>query len=203
LFAPTVSALEVRTVAKLSWAHIIGLIVGIAAGAATSPPVAAADQVASAGGPTVTGGASGLALPRFVSLKSDRVKLRAGASVDYPTTWVLQRIGLPLEIIAELDAWRQVRMADGVTGWVQQSMVSGRRTALVLPWDVKPDKPLPEVAVRDTAAETGAAVAKVEAGVIVNVRTCEKRWCQITVGDFKGYIEQKKLWGVYDGEIVK
>ena len=42
---------------------------------------------------------SGLPLPRFVSLKSDRVNLRKGPSTDYPTQWVYRRAGLPLEII--------------------------------------------------------------------------------------------------------
>src|SRR5262245_40174978 len=33
------------------------------------------------------GQASGLPLPRFVSLKSDRVNLRSGPGTDYPTSW--------------------------------------------------------------------------------------------------------------------
>ena len=38
---------------------------------------------------------------------------------------------------------------------------------------------------------------------IANVRSCDKRWCAVVIGDFKGYLEQNKLWGVYPGEIVK
>jgi SH3-like domain-containing protein len=148
-------------------------------------------------------GTSGLPVPRFVSLKADRVNLRSGPSTDYPTSWIFRRAGLPLEVLREVEAWRQVRDAEGTTGWVLQTMLSGRRTVLVLPWDMKAGEQPPEIALRSSDSEQAAAIAKVEAGVIASVRTCDKRWCQITVGDFKGYIEQKKLWGVYDGEVVK
>jgi SH3-like domain-containing protein len=86
---------------------------------------------------------------------------------------------------------------------VLQTMLSGRRTVLVLPWEVKLGEQPPEVELRQSGSESAAPVAKVEAGVIGSVRSCDKRWCQISVGDFRGYIEQKKLWGVYDGEVVK
>jgi SH3-like domain-containing protein len=46
-------------------------------------------------------------------------------------------------------------------------------------------------------------VAVVEAGVIANVRSCDGRWCYVSIADYRGYVEQKKLWGVYEGEVVK
>ena len=60
-----------------------------------------------------------------------------GPGTDYPTAWVYRRAGLPLEVIKEFEGWRQVRDADGAAGWVLQSFLSGRRTALVLPWEIK------------------------------------------------------------------
>src|SRR5262245_7709157 len=75
-------------------------------------------------------GASGLALPRFASLKSDRVNLRQGPGTDYPTAWVFRRAGLPVEIVKEFESWRQVGGAEGTPGWVLSSMLGGRtRTA--------------------------------------------------------------------------
>lgn len=149
------------------------------------------------------GSASGLAVPRFVSLKSDRVNLRSGPGTDYPTTWVFRRAGMPVEVIKEFEAWRQVRDAEGTAGWVLQTMLSGRRTALVLPWEVKVGQSPPEVALKEADRESGRSVAMVEAGVIANIRGCDKRWCAVVIGDYKGYLEQNKLWGVYQGEAVK
>lgn len=152
--------------------------------------------------PPASGG-SGLPIPRFVSLKSDRVNLRQGPGTDYPTSWVYQRAGLPLEVIKEYEAWRQVRDAEGVIGWVLQSFLSGRRTALVLPWEVKAGAPAPQVPIRSNDSERANPVAIVEAGVIANLLSCDGRWCRVSVDQYRGYVEQKKLWGVYEGETVK
>ena len=150
-----------------------------------------------------TPGASGLPVPRFVSLKSDRVNMRKGPGTDYPTAWVYKRPGYPLEIIKEFEGWRQVRDAYGASGWVLQTLLSGRRTALVLPWEVKPGVPPPKVALRDNDSERATPVALVEAGVIANLATCDGRWCHVSIDKFRGYIEQKKLWGIYEGEVLK
>jgi SH3-like domain-containing protein len=148
-------------------------------------------------------GASGLPVPRFVSLKSDRVNLRTGPGTDYPTSWVYRRAGLPVEVIKEFEGWRQVRDSEGVTGWVLQSLLSGRRTGLVLPWDIKAGTQPPLVAIHTSDSERSNMVAKVEAGVIANLQSCDGQWCRVTIDAYAGFIQQKKLWGVYEGEPVK
>lgn len=149
------------------------------------------------------GPVSGLPLPRFVSLKSDEVNLRSGPGKDYPTQWVFRRAGLPVEIIKEYESWREVRDAEGVTGWVSQTLLSGRRTAQVLPWDVKPGTAPPKLELKADDSERATATALVEAGVIANLQSCDSRWCFVTVEIFKGYVAQSKLWGIYPGEIIK
>ena len=146
---------------------------------------------------------SGLPVPRFVSLKSDRVNLRNGPGTEYPTGWVYRRAGLPLEVVKEFEGWRQVRDSEGATGWVLQSFLSGRRTGLVLPWEVKAGSSPPQVPIRSSDSESAGMVAKVEAGVIANLHSCDGRWCRVTIETFAGFIEQKKLWGVYEGEKIK
>ena len=68
--------------------------------------------------------------------------------------------------------------SEGTTGWVLQSLLSGRRTALVSPWEIKADNPPPQVTVRSDDSESARAVAIVEAGVIANIGKCDGRWCQ-------------------------
>ena len=152
--------------------------------------------------PAVAG--SGLPIPRFVSLKSDRVNLRNGPEHRLP-----HRVGLSAgrgcrsRSFKEYEGWRQVRDAEGATGWVLQSFLSGRRTALVLPWEVKPDTPRPQIAIRASDSAGSRTLVMIEAGVIANVHTCDSRWCYVSVESYRGYIEQKKLWGVYENEIIK
>ncbi|MDB5486173.1 MAG: aspartyl-trna synthetase, partial [Tardiphaga sp.] len=74
---------------------------------------------------------SGLPIPRYVSLKSDHVNVRAGPTKDNDVAWVYTRSGLPVEITAEFENWRRVRDSEGAEGWVYHSLLSGRRTAVV------------------------------------------------------------------------
>jgi len=146
---------------------------------------------------------SQLKVPRFVSLKANRVNLRKGPGTDYPTSWIFRRAGLPVEIIKEFEAWRQVRDAEGTTGWVLGTLLSGRRTAQVLPWEVKASHERPQVALTASESENSQAIALVEAGVIADVLECDGKWCLVSVDKYRGYILQSKLWGVYPGEIIK
>src|SRR5882672_6583138 len=78
------------------------------------------------------GTASGLPVPRFVSLKSDKVNMHIGPAKTYEVKWLYQRAGLPVEITAEFETWRRIRDADGTEGWVYHSLLSGRRTGVVI-----------------------------------------------------------------------
>lgn len=181
------------------WLKALQLILLICTAVLAAAPFAAAQPVSDKRAPT----GSGLPVPRFVSLKSDRVNMRSGPGTEYPTGWVYRRAGLPLEVVKEFEGWRQVRDADGATGWVFQSFLSGRRTGLVLPWERKQDAPPPLVPIVANDSTSSAVVARVEAGVIANLHSCDGRWCRVSVDRYTGYIEQKKLWGVYQGEAIK
>ncbi|MEZ5840142.1 MAG: SH3 domain-containing protein, partial [Hyphomicrobiales bacterium] len=71
-----------------------------------------------------TAGPSGLPVPRFVSLKSNRVNVRVGPGRGYEVSWVFTRGGLPVEVIQEFENWRRVRDSEGAEGWVFHSLVS-------------------------------------------------------------------------------
>jgi len=150
-------------------------------------------------------GATGLPLPRFVSLKADRVQVRQGPGTDHKILWVFNRVGLPVEVIQEHENWRQIRDQDGSVGWVAHSLLSARRTGVVMAWatgEARTGTAKPVPLMRDDSPSAGT-VALLEPGVICGIRGCDGRWCQISVGDFRGYIEQTKLWGVYPGETVR
>ena len=74
---------------------------------------------------------SGLPVPRFVSLKADRVTVRGGPDKDHDVAWIYTRVGWPVEITAEFENWRRIRDSDGSEGWVYHSLLSGKRTAAV------------------------------------------------------------------------
>ncbi len=144
--------------------------------------------------------ASGLPVPRFVSLKSDRVNVRAGPSKDHDVAWVFTRAGLPVEITAEFDNWRRIRDWEGAEGWVYHTLLSGRRTALVSP-QAKGGGDF--LSMHERADGHSAVAATLQAGVLGVVKRCESGWCRVQGEGFDGWIEQARLWGVYPNERIE
>jgi SH3-like domain-containing protein len=151
-----------------------------------------------AAGDTAAGPKSGLPVPRFVSLKPDRVNVRGGPTRDHEVTFVYTRAGLPVEITAESDNWRRIRDWEGSEGWVYHSLLSGRRTAVVTPKDKKA-----LVQLYDNADGNSPVVAQMQAGVLAAVKRCTGTWCRIAGQGFDGWVVQEQLWGVYPNEKVE
>ena len=138
-------------------------------------------------------GTSGLQVPRFVSLKKDKVFARTGPSTQYPVALVYVRKNLPVEVIKEYEIWRQVRDSDGGTGWVNKSMLAGERTAIVTR----------TIRTLYSAADVSAPpVWRIEPGAVVSLVLCEGAWCRVTRNGKGGYMLRAQLWGTYPNEAV-
>lgn len=150
------------------------------------------------------GNVTGLQLPRFVSLKSKRVNLRVGPGRKYSVQWLYVNPGLPVEIIQEYDQWRQIRDSEGIEGWVFHSLLSGKRTAIVTPWDKKSSSN--DVNFTKAYAKNSPMTpitANLQSGLVVKVESCDASWCKITRDDFVGYLPKPKIWGVYPEEVFE
>ena len=155
-------------------------------------------------------GASGLPLPRFVSLKSRRVNMRVGPGRDYQVQWLYVRKGLPMEVIQEFGNWRKVRDPRGNAGWILHSLVSGKRTVIITPWDMVTkgsSVKTPTIALHVSSSQNARIAAHIEAGSLASVLECKKDWCELRLSapgntDISGYVRQSHLWGVYPDEVV-
>ncbi|MBE7183142.1 MAG: hypothetical protein INR68_01895 [Methylobacterium mesophilicum] len=146
-----------------------------------------------------TTGPSGLPLPRFVSLRSGKVNSRIGPGVNYPVDWMYLKAGMPMEIIQEYDNWRRIRDADGAEGWVNQGLLSGRRTGITAPWQRGKDVQIPVYA---SASKDAGKVALVDPGVVGSIKKCDGTWCEMIFAGREGYVVQSQIWGAYPGESV-
>lgn len=143
------------------------------------------------------GPVSGLPMPRFVSLKPDRVNVRQGPSRDQSVSFIYQKANLPVEVIAEFENWRRIRDSEGAEGWVLQNLLSGKRTALIAPWSKQTTLPL-----YSRADLKATANAMLQPGVLANIKSCSANWCRINGDGFDGWIQESYLWGAYPGETV-
>ena len=141
---------------------------------------------------------SGLPVPRFVTLKTDRVNVRGGPDKDHDVSWIYTRVGWPVEITAEFENWRRIRDSDGAEGWVYHSLLSGKRMAAVQ-LQSKTDL----AALHAKPDEQSAVTAQLQSGVLGAIKRCTGSWCRIAGDGFDGWIEQSRLWGVYPDEKIE
>jgi SH3-like domain-containing protein len=135
-------------------------------------------------------------LPRFVSLRASLVNLRTGPGVRYPVNWVYESKYLPVEIIAEFEYWRKVRDVQGTQGWIHQSLLSSRRTFIIVN----------EIRIlRKRNQSKSGAVAKLGANVIGELKSCpiSSGWCEVLVHGYKGWLRRVDFWGDYANERIK
>ena len=169
--------------------------------AAVAKPAVPAPAPAAPAAPTgpaepPKGSNTGLPLPRFASLKTDEVNLRSGPGLRYPIDWVYKRRDLPVQIEREFEVWRLISDSEGVKGWVHQATLTGRRSFVVIGG---------EQVMRGSANDTASPVARLKPGVVGRLRACDANaaWCQVQVGEYRGWLKREAFWGSYTGEAVQ
>ncbi len=145
--------------------------------------------------PADIGTVTGLKLPRFASLRSDKVFLRAGPGFRYPVRWVYRRIGMPVQIEREFDVWRLVLTPDGARGWMHEATLKARRDGIVTGGRHR---------LRAAASPSARIVAIVDPGVILRLLHCDAGapWCRVAAGGRQGWVRRKDFWGASPGEKI-
>ncbi len=169
----------------------LALVLACLLALAPARPAAAQTTGTPTGAPIGEIGPSGLPLPRFVTLRAAKVNLRSGPGIRYPIEWVFSRKDLPVEVIDEFETWRRIRDWQGSEGWVHQSMLSGRRGAMVI-GATRVLRRAPEV--------NAPALAEVQARVVGRLQRCENGWCLIEAKGYEGWLRQGDIYGAYPGE---
>ncbi len=131
---------------------------------------------------------SGLPVPRYSSLRYDKVNGRAGPSADYPVLWTYERAGLPVVIVRESQDWRKIRDPQGDEVWVRSRLLAGERTAITTGDGALRLRP-------DHAAQASARYAP---GVVMKLVSCESGWCRVETAGVAGWAPRGHLWGAED-----
>ena len=113
--------------------------------------------------------------------------MRNGPGKRYPVKWNYKRKHLPIKIINEYEHWRKVEDHEGIQGWMHKSVLSGKRTAMLL---------ADNIYLREKPLEESKATAKLMKGVITYIESCRPEWCEVEVGKADGWVPSSLLWGV-------
>lgn len=141
-------------------------------------------------------GASGLPVPRFVSLKAHKANVRVGPGEEYEILWQFKRRGWPVEIIQEHKKWRKIRDYHGDEGWIHASLLRGQRGAIIRPAAFA-------VRLRHAPKAQGRIIAVLESGVVAKLENCTPHWCKIKAAAHRGWVRRQFIWGVYPFEYQK
>lgn len=131
------------------------------------------------------GSSTGYKIPRFVSQKFEKMRVRRGPGSQYMIDWEFLRKGMPLLLTKEFGQWRLIQDAEGFGGWVHESQITGRRTVQVIE----------DTDIRMRAGPNMPAEATFEKNVIADVIECQEQWCKISAQGFRGWAPKSVLWG--------
>ncbi len=132
--------------------------------------------------------------PYWASIASGEAMMRTGPGRNYPGTWLYKRRDLPVRVVKTYPNWRMIEDPDGTRGWMLVTLLSDQRTAIVQPGEFRPIYAEPTAASR--------VRYRAEPGVVGRIDTCDGNWCRIQIGKRQGYIAQRDIWGVNNGEQV-
>ena len=128
---------------------------------------------------------SGKPVPRYESLRYDKVNGRAGPSPDYPVRWNYERAGLPVIVVRESKDWRMIRDPMGDEVWINQNQLAQRRTAITTDTGTVFREPRTDA----------ARIARFAAGAVVQLGDCGNAWCRVEADGRKGWVQRGHLWG--------
>ena len=122
----------------------------------------------------------------FLSLKKNEVNLRQGPSLEYPIKLIYKKKYLPVIILDKSGPFRKIKDFENNTGWIHIALLSKKKTAI----NIKNNSILfkkPTI--------YSKPIARLESGRLLLVSKCDLKWCKITSGNFKGWINKNYLWG--------
>lgn len=130
-------------------------------------------------------------LPRFASIKFNKVNARTGPVMNCPIEWVYTQKNEPIEIIAEYDGhFRKIRDINNEGGWVHVNGLSSKRFIKLTKLSKMMNEP----------DKKSRIIAKVQNNVICEFIKCEKDWCKVKCDKYKGWILRDNMWGIYENE---
>ncbi len=130
----------------------------------------------------------------FVTIKPDKANVRSGPGKRYPVRWVFVQSGIPVEILAEYENWRQIRDWEGQEGWIHAAMLSRKRSIVVTG---------EKRTLYRRADAASPPVVTLEPGIVANIETCDGEWCRVEVRNNIGWLRGGEFWGIEPGEIIE
>ena len=124
----------------------------------------------------------------FLTLRYDIVNLRQGPSKDYPIKIFYKKKFLPVQIKDSSDNFRKVKDHENNSGWIHISQLTKKKAAIVTGGDL--------IMFKSNTIYSNPIVLLKE-GRLVKIDKCKLMWCKVRTGNFKGWVKNHDLWGLF------
>ena len=121
----------------------------------------------------------------FLSLKKDKVNVRYGPSFESPVKYIYKKVNLPIKQIDKKENFRRIIDFKNNSGWIHISQLKKINSIIPLKDKILFKKP----------SFFSKPLATIKKGRVLVVRECKDNWCKINTQKFKGWIENKDIWG--------
>ena len=124
----------------------------------------------------------------FRTLRNEKVNLRQGPSFDYPVKIFYKKKFLPVLVQDKSDNFRKIRDHENNSGWVHISQLSKKKAAIVQKEDL---------IMFNSPTIFSNPIVILKKGRLVKINKCKESWCKVNTDNFKGWISNKNLWGLF------
>lgn len=133
---------------------------------------------------------SGQRVPRWVSLKNDRVNARARPDREARILWIFTARNLPLQVIAEHEDWLRVCDPVGGRAWVWSKNLSSTRWVQ--------NRMATAALLRGAPNDLAAPRVALAPNALARLKVCRQGWCQVAAERRTGWVPLGTLWGTLD-----
>ena len=95
---------------------------------------------------------------------------------------------MPVLILDSSDNFRKIRDHENNTGWIHRSQLSKNKAAIVIDGDL---------IMFNSPTIYSNPLAILKKGRLVKIDKCKKTWCKARTSEFKGWIKNDSLWGLF------
>ena len=124
----------------------------------------------------------------FRTLRNEKVNLRQGPSFDYPIKIFYKKKFLPVLVQDKSDNFRKIRDHENNSGWIHISQLSKKKAAIVQKEDL---------IMFNSPTIFSNPIVILKKGRLVKINKCKESWCKVNTDNFKGWISNKNLWGLF------
>ena len=122
----------------------------------------------------------------YLTLRSSKVNLRQGPSLNHPIKLVYNKKFLPVLVLDKSYNFRKIIDHENNSGWIHISQLSKKKAALN-----NKDKSI----LFNKSSEYSKRLAVVEKGRLFLIQKCKTDWCKVKTGKFKGWVRKENLVG--------